>query len=218
MRGVWVRLRGLPPQAARSLLEARSAGRSAGARPVTRHLAIFALGFLIGLLLNFLLTHPTASRQVSAPRPSPSEVRQLDATETTEAPTLRPSATPTTSSGAASATAATDPVPTVAPTPKPTKRPRATTRHVDGLSGLATWYPAGGPVAAAGPALRAALGHDWRGQTVRVCSGERCVTVQLIDWCACGDRHGQDTLLDLGLDAFTRLADPSAGVIDVTIR
>jgi hypothetical protein len=85
------------------------------------------------------------------------------------------------------------------------------------VSGLTTWYPAGGPVAAAGPALRAALGHDWRGQHVRVCSGGRCVTVELIDWCACGPRHGVPTLLDLSDDAFRRLAPLDAGVIDVRV-
>jgi hypothetical protein len=180
-----------------------------------RPAATFLLGLLAGALLAILLTSTATSRVASVPRPAQADLRRVEAPARTEAPTLRlPPATPTSSSGAASATAATDPVPTVAPT----KRPRATTRHVDGLSGLATWYPAGGPVAAAGPALRAALGDGWRGEPVRVCSGDRCVTVQLIDWCACGDRHGEPTLLDLGVDAFTRLADPSVGVIDVTIR
>jgi hypothetical protein len=61
------------------------------------------------------------------------------------------------------------------------------------------------------------LGKGWRGDRVRVCSGGQCVTVRLTDWCACGPRHGQPTLLDLDDDAFRRLAPLGAGVIDVRV-
>jgi len=44
-----------------------------------------------------------------------------------------------------------------------------------------------------------------------------CVTVQLTDWCACGDRGGQPTLLDLSASAFRRLAPLSKGVIAVEV-
>jgi rare lipoprotein A (peptidoglycan hydrolase) len=82
-------------------------------------------------------------------------------------------------------------------------------------TGLATWYDDGpGLYAAAGPGLR--IG-DWRGRRVSVCSDGQCVTVQLTDWCACGDRHGQPTLLDLSADAFRRLAPLSRGVIAVSV-
>lgn len=77
--------------------------------------------------------------------------------------------------------------------------------------GSATWYPADGYVAAAGPGLRHWLA-DWRGSTVKVCSSE-CVTVKLVDWCAC-PHH---TLIDLGSEAFASLADLRTGRIHVTV-
>jgi hypothetical protein len=88
------------------------------------------------------------------------------------------------------------------------------------IGGKATWYDDGsGYYGAAGPVLREALGGDpaFRGQTVRVCADD-CVLVRLTDWCACGDRGGVPTLIDLSPDAFARLAPLSAGVIDVTIE
>jgi hypothetical protein len=88
------------------------------------------------------------------------------------------------------------------------------------IGGKATWYDDGsGLYGAAGPVLREALGGDpaFRGQTVRVCADD-CVLVRLTDWCACGDRGGVPTLIDLSPDAFARLAPLSAGVIDVTIE
>jgi rare lipoprotein A (peptidoglycan hydrolase) len=64
--------------------------------------------------------------------------------------------------------------------------------------------------AAAGPLLRVG---DWRGRVVRVCGNGRCVTVKLIDWCACpGSR-----VIDLYSDAFQRLAPLSEGTIQVTV-
>lgn len=92
-------------------------------------------------------------------------------------------------------------------------------------AGLATWYDDGpGFYAAAGPELRHG---DWRGSRVEVCA-TACVTVTLSDWCACGDRSGRPTLLDLSADAFIRASggvpnDPSArkflskGVIEVEV-
>lgn len=96
-------------------------------------------------------------------------------------------------------------------TPKPVV-PRGT-----GLRGVATWFAAPSGTAAAGPALRAVLGPGWRGQRVSVCAGERCVTVRLADWCACGPRHGAPTLLDLSDDAFAQLAPLSRGIVRIRI-
>lgn len=84
------------------------------------------------------------------------------------------------------------------------------------LDGVATWYADGpGLYAAAGPALRHG---DWRGSIVRVCAGDRCVDATLRDWCACGDRRGVPTLLDLSPAAFRRLAPLSRGVVAVTVH
>lgn len=92
------------------------------------------------------------------------------------------------------------------------------------LSGTATWYclagrsPCtrgypGGLYAAAGPALRAALG-DWRGRNVTITASDgNRVSVTLIDWCACpGGR-----VIDLYGEAFLRLAPLSRGVLRVTV-
>ena len=83
---------------------------------------------------------------------------------------------------------------------------------------MATWFAAPEGTAAAGPALRAALGKGWRGETVRVCSGGECVRVVLSDWCLCRDRHGVPTIIDLSDDAFRRLAPLGDGVIDVRVE
>lgn len=111
------------------------------------------------------------------------------------------------------------------PTPKPTPRPPATRQAAstgNRVSGEASWfcqsgssactagYP-GGMYAAAGPALRVG---NWRGRTVNVCAGGRCVNVKLIDWCQCyGTR-----VIDLYSDAFRRLGPLGEGTITVTVR
>jgi hypothetical protein len=64
--------------------------------------------------------------------------------------------------------------------------------------------------AAAGPAIRAALG-DWRGQYVTVSrAGHGSVTVRLVDWCACGS-----AVIDLYADAMWKLG--GSGRIRVTV-
>lgn len=112
------------------------------------------------------------------------------------------------------ATAATS-TPTPAPTPEPTPRITPAPKRV--TAGLATWYRWRPGEAAAGPALREALGSNWRGQRVRVCSAGRCVKVRLTDWCACGSRNGKPTVIDLDVRSFASLALPSRGVITVEV-
>jgi rare lipoprotein A (peptidoglycan hydrolase) len=81
------------------------------------------------------------------------------------------------------------------------------------IRGSATWYGTGPGAghAAAGPALRRALGKDWRGDKVRVCRKGRCVTVRLTDWCKCRGKR----IIDLSDEDFRRLAPLSRGVIRV---
>jgi hypothetical protein len=86
------------------------------------------------------------------------------------------------------------------------------------VAGVATWFRSPAGVSAAGPVLRAALGPGWRGQTVTVCSGDRCVETVLGDWCACGPRPGGPTVIDLDTPVFAALAPLSRGVIRVVIR
>ncbi len=86
------------------------------------------------------------------------------------------------------------------------------------IGGLATYYDGSPGHAAAGPTLRNTLGSDWRGSAVRVCSSRACVTTVLSDFCACGSRHGTDTLIDLDDADFAKLAPLSRGVVSVTVE
>jgi len=82
------------------------------------------------------------------------------------------------------------------------------------LEGRATWYAYRSGQAAAGPALRAFLGKNWRGTVVTVTANGHAVTARLTDWCACG--HGR--VIDLDRRLFAQLAPPSRGVLRVTVR
>jgi hypothetical protein len=105
----------------------------------------------------------------------------------------------------------------IRPDPSPSTK---VTKHKSRLvaAGAATYYRWLPGQAAAGPALRRALGKDWRGSRVLVCRATRCVSVVLSDWCACGARHGVPTVIDLDVRVFARLAPKSLGVIPVTVR
>jgi rare lipoprotein A (peptidoglycan hydrolase) len=152
--------------------------------------------------------------------------------EPTETPTLPPTSEPPAPTEAVISTATPTleptPTPTLEPTPTPTltirlrsPRPvRITVRVRPGrhrvVSGVATWYATGRGkgYAAAGPALRRALGTHWRGTQVRVCARSRCVAVVLNDWCFCARGH---RVVDLSNLDFARLAPLGRGVIPVTV-
>jgi len=97
-------------------------------------------------------------------------------------------------------------------TPKPIGAPR--TSH--SVRGVATWYcqpgvsrctsgyPSTGAYAAAGPALRAALGH-WRGKVVWV----NGIRVTLVDWCACSGAH----VIDVYHSTWLRIPHPNSATI-----
>lgn len=86
------------------------------------------------------------------------------------------------------------------------------------VGGAATWYDYHEGQAAAGPTLRELLGPGWRGSLVTVTGpdGDQ-VTVRLTDWCLCTG-GSQDRVIDLDRRDFARLADPSRGVITVTVE
>lgn len=103
----------------------------------------------------------------------------------------------------------------------PRSYPAITLSYGSPISGHATWYcmrgvstchkgHSGGMYAAAGASLRVG---NWRGSRVRVCAAAKCVTVTLIDWCACG----KGRVIDLYSDAFRKLAPTSRGVLSVTV-
>ena len=82
-----------------------------------------------------------------------------------------------------------------------------------GVRGIASWYRYIPGRAAAGPALRRALGPAWRGHLVQVCRVERCLAVRLTDWCQCyGSR-----VLDLDVRSFARLGSPALGLVWVEV-
>lgn len=85
------------------------------------------------------------------------------------------------------------------------------------IRGRASWYSARGSVAAAGPALRKALGPGWRGTWVRVSAGSRSVLVRLDDWCQCYTGTRGERLVDLSDDDFAVLAPLASGVMRVRI-
>lgn len=89
----------------------------------------------------------------------------------------------------------------------------ASTKH--SISGLASWYCRAGispctygypdgsgfdAFAAAGPALREAIGPDWRGRVITVDG----IKVKLIDWCQCYQGEPNEKLLDLYNDVYKR--------------
>jgi hypothetical protein len=82
------------------------------------------------------------------------------------------------------------------------------------VRGWATYYDVASGHAAAGPLLRTG---DWRGRAVTVCAGSACIVTRLTDWCACSERHGIPTLIDLARSDFARLAPPSSGIVLVTV-
>jgi hypothetical protein len=144
------------------------------------------------------------SARVVEPRSNP-ELPAQAAVEVKATP--RPTPTPARTSGGAAR----------APAPAASRTGHAASGQASwycktGVSACAHGYP-GGMYAAAGPALRVGA---WRGRTVSVCGSGNCISVRLIDWCACGGgRTGR--IIDLYGDAFQRLAPLNAGVQQVRV-
>lgn len=129
------------------------------------------------------------------------------------------------SEGASATVQSRPPSPTVSlsPTPKlaPTPRLVVVPRSTSSVTGWATWYDDG-------PGLYAAVNsYRWGDPryevTVRYTANvngtivRRQVTVVVRDFCACGKRHGEPTVIDLSPAAFKKLAPLSRGVIKVEV-
>ncbi len=100
--------------------------------------------------------------------------------------------------------------------PDLTPPPLPTSPHTNsgGIAGQATWWFSFGPGLYA--AIRPDLGS--KGDLAVVCGGApfHCLTLPIITTCAClGPRS--DRLIDLSRDAFASFADPSRGVIRITL-
>lgn len=83
-----------------------------------------------------------------------------------------------------------------------------------GLRGVASWLVAPSGTGAAGPALRRALGADWRGMRVRVTGPAGSTVVRLTDFCGCpGGR-----IIDLARSSVLALGlNPARGLYRVTV-
>ena len=85
------------------------------------------------------------------------------------------------------------------------------------IRGVASWYRYIPGHAAAGPALRRALGPAWRGKVVRVVrrteTGTHFALVKLTDWCACPNGR----IVDLDVRSFARLGSPSLGLVRIEV-
>lgn len=93
---------------------------------------------------------------------------------------------------------------------KPTPKPRG-----GGIAGWATYYGSGQGYTGA---INHRLGHV--GQVAVVCGGApfHCRSISIVDVCACGDRHGEPTLIDLSPFAFADFGPLSAGVIHISME
>jgi rare lipoprotein A (peptidoglycan hydrolase) len=101
----------------------------------------------------------------------------------------------------------------VVPTPRAPVR-RSADRG-SAVAGVATWYDVGSGVYAA-----AKRGIAAKGDRVVVCREQpfHCLVIPVVDVCACGDRNGRHTLLDLSPDAFAELAPLSRGVVLIRVE
>lgn len=162
-----------------------------------RGCALFGLGVCAGILLSFAVFF--LAPVLDGPTPQPPLERPVPAQGGTGAPVpARGSPLAEISAGAPSAS------------PVPTGEVGTAL-----IGGWATYYATCSDCAAAGPLLQAALGPNWKGQTIRVVSELGQVDVRLVTSCACGDRtkNGvtKPTIIDLSLEAFGELSPAPAG-------
>jgi rare lipoprotein A (peptidoglycan hydrolase) len=182
------------------------------------------LGWPAAVILAAILAVPVLSHETPAVPDRAASVGSLDRMAPPSGAGDRPSARGRTAPE----------VPPVWVAPSPTRHPEPVhqlvpertpqpTSHRTGRSvtGTATWFCGGGSpctagysgglYAAAGPSLRVGT---WRGRMVTVTANGSAVRVRLIDWCACpGGR-----VIDLYRSSFSQLADPSVGVLKVTVE
>lgn len=94
--------------------------------------------------------------------------------------------------------------------------PTTSTPGTKSRTGWATWFDDGAGYYGAVRSWR--YGDD--PYAVQVCLAARpgtCTHVVVRDYCACGSRHGEATVIDLSPSAFRELAPLSRGVIRVTV-
>ncbi len=149
------------------------------------------------------------------PTPVPG-VAERSAMATETATVVASGSRPGEASGAPHPTAVTVPVATWT-NPDLTPPPLPTSPHTnsDGIVGWATYYGSGTGWTGA---INHRLGHV--GQVAIVCGGEpfHCRSIAIVDVCACGDRSGSPTLIDLSPFAFRDFAPLSRGVVRISME
>lgn len=178
-------------------------------------------------MLALVMAGITTGRSPSPPGPEPSW-RPVEATETAVSASAGPVPVlvdpwPLTTRAPRSQPRIAQPTPLVVPRGTAAPAPEVAGRSI---SGTASWYcragrsvcttgypdgPGFDAFAAAGPALRRALGPDWRGRIVYVDG----IRVKIVDWCQCSKGLAREKLLDLYYDVMHRLG--SEGVTHVVV-
>jgi hypothetical protein len=168
-------------------------------QPAPHWFALVGLGICIGIVIFALIF--TIGRVVDAASRSglttdPIDLSRASSAAQSGAPHMpRSSAAPTGSSTASSSG-----------TPSPTGDVGTAL-----VGGWATYYATCPECAAAGPLLREALGAHWKGTWITVVSNDGQATLRLETSCACRDRRGRPTIIDVSIEAFDVLSPSPAG-------
>lgn len=176
-------------------------GLEASRRPLLGYVVVAMIAAIVGAALMFTATRVQAASP-AAVEPFPAARPQPEAPIGTRR--LLPLASPASGNGAARV---------VAP-PDPTSPPAAP------IEGTATWYCSSASTCTRGhdpsdlvAAIDTSTGIG-RGESVRVTSAGRAITVTVVDVCACPGRR----VIDLTSGAFSQLAPLSRGVIPVVLE
>lgn len=201
---------------------ARDRWQRASDRPISQRAA------LAGCLASVALVLAVLALLIAAPRPAstihPPASRSGQTTEPVDvsrpsSAALSGASVPSPSSRDPEAAGAAASPETAQPSPGPTGGIGTAL-----VGGWATYYATCSECAAAGPLLQAALGPDWQGSWVTVESDHGKVLLRLVTSCACGDRRGQPTIIDVSIPAFNELsaipagADTDPGLVAVSIE
>jgi rare lipoprotein A (peptidoglycan hydrolase) len=170
--------------------------------------AVLLSAMVIVAPLAFLAGRASAS--VPRPAPQPTAWKPVDVSRLPRASAAAQDEAPSRSAAVGSMGLGASPSPSVAPSGRPAPVPVASARGKT-VHGTASWYDDG-------PGLYAAAGRGFhKGELVRVTFNGRSIGLRLVDVCACYRRTSRERVIDLSRDAFARLADPTRGLIRVTV-
>jgi hypothetical protein len=184
-------------------------------RPTPHWFAWFGLGICVGVILLAIVI--TVGRAIDA---TPSREESGGSRVTAGIPAASPLGGAPHAASSLAATGGSAPQPrSEAPVPSPTGAIGTAL-----VGGWATWWDTCADCAAAGPLLQTMVGPDWQGRTVTVVSAHGSQDLRLVTSCACGDRKGKPTFIDVSVEAWSDLSpyparsDRDPGVIAVSIE